>query len=156
MSVRREALMSWGGFHSDNHDDMDLSHRAVHAYGARAVLYEPSATVSHFVPKERLTWHYFWRRCFFVNMGKVKAFRDMDDASNLGAELRFVRRSLSRALITEGRELVRGDVFAPVRFLDGCNEPYRVRSSTTPSGRSPSHDAFLGDRHQSGATGVVG
>ena len=117
MSVRREALLSWGGFHSDNHDDMDLSHRAVHAYGARAVLYEPSATVSHFVPKERLTWHYFWRRCFFVNKGKVRAFRDMDEAANLGAELRFVRRSLSRAVITEGRELVRGDVFALVRYL---------------------------------------
>ncbi len=117
MSIRREALMSWGGFQSDNHDDMDLSHRTIHAYGATALLYEPDAVVHHFVPKARLTWGYFWRRCFFVNRGKVQAFRDMNEASNLRAELRFASRSLSRALLTEGRELLRGDPYAPVRYL---------------------------------------
>jgi len=117
MSIRREALLSWGGFHSDNHDDMDLSHRTIHAYGAAAVVYEPEAIVHHFVPKARLTWSYFWRRCFYVNKGKVKAFRDMDQASNLRAELRFAQRSLSRALVKETRELLRGDQYAPVRYL---------------------------------------
>ena len=117
MSIRREALMSWGGFQSDNHDDMDLSHRTIHAYGARALLFEPDAVVHHFVPKARLTWHYFWRRCFYVNRGKVQAFRDMNEASNLRAEVRFAIRSLSRALYTEGRELLRGDPYAPVRYL---------------------------------------
>jgi cellulose synthase/poly-beta-1,6-N-acetylglucosamine synthase-like glycosyltransferase len=117
MSIRRDALMSWGGFQSDNHDDMDLSHRTIHAYGAAALLYEPEAVVHHFVPKARLTWSYFWRRCFYVNRGKVQAFRDMNEASNLRAEVRFATRSLSRALFTEGRELLRGDVYAPVRYL---------------------------------------
>jgi cellulose synthase/poly-beta-1,6-N-acetylglucosamine synthase-like glycosyltransferase len=117
MSIRREALMSWGGFQSDNHDDMDLSHRTIHAYGATALLFEPKAIVHHFVPKSRLTWDYFWRRCFYVNRGKVQAFRDMGQASNLNAELRFASRSLSRALVTEGKELLRGDVYAPVRYL---------------------------------------
>jgi glycosyltransferase involved in cell wall biosynthesis len=117
MSVRREALMSWGGFHSDNHDDMDLSHRTSHAYGVASVVYEPKAVVYHFVPKGRLTWSYFWRRCFYVNKGKVKAFRDMDEASNLRAETRFALRSLSRALVSETRELLRGDPYAPVRYL---------------------------------------
>lgn len=117
MSIRREALMSWGGFQSDNHDDMDLSHRTIHAYGARALLYEPDAIVHHFVPKARLTWSYFWRRCFYVNRGKVQAFRDMNEASNLRAEVRFALRSLSRALFFEGRDLLRGDPYAPVRYL---------------------------------------
>src|SRR5487761_2695301 len=116
MSVRRRVLLSWGGFHSDNHDDMDLSHRAIHAHGAAAVLYEPDAVVRHFVPASRLTWGYFWRRCFNVNRGKVRAFRDMNEASNLAAELRFVRRSLSRALVSEGRALLHGDLYAPVRY----------------------------------------
>jgi GT2 family glycosyltransferase len=116
MSVRREVLLSWGGFQSDNHDDMDLSHRAIHGYGTAAVLFEPDAIVHHFVPASRLTWSYFWHRCFFVNMGKVKAFRNLDEASNLSAELRFVRRSLSRALVTEGKELLQGDLYAPVRY----------------------------------------
>jgi cellulose synthase/poly-beta-1,6-N-acetylglucosamine synthase-like glycosyltransferase len=116
MSVRREALLSWGGFHSDNHDDMDLSHRTIHAHGAAAVLYEPQAIVHHFVPKARLTWTYFWRRCFFVNKGKVKAFRDMDQASNLRAEVRFASRSLVEALFNETKALLRGDWYAPVRY----------------------------------------
>lgn len=117
MSIRRKALLSWGGFHSDNHDDMDLSHRTIHAFGVSALLYEPDAVVHHFVPAARLTWSYFWRRCFYVNRGKVKAFRDMDQASNIRAELRFASRSLSRALLTEGRELLHGDPYAPVRYL---------------------------------------
>jgi len=113
MSVRRDVLMSWGGFQSDNHDDMDLSHRAIHAHGASSVLFDPNAIVYHFVPTARLTWTYFWRRCFFVNKGKVAAFRTMGEASNLNAELKFAGRSLTRAFVLEGRELLGGDVYAP-------------------------------------------
>jgi cellulose synthase/poly-beta-1,6-N-acetylglucosamine synthase-like glycosyltransferase len=117
MSVRREVLMSWGGFQSDNHDDMDLSHRAIHAHGADAVIYDPSAIVHHFVPKGRLTWTYFWRRCFFVNRGKVDAFRGLGEASNLKAEIRFGIRSLTKGVVSEGRALVGGDMYAPVRYV---------------------------------------
>ncbi|HEY5438339.1 MAG TPA: glycosyltransferase family 2 protein, partial [Acidimicrobiales bacterium] len=116
MSVRREVLMSWGGFQSDNHDDMDLSHRAIHAHGADAVIFDPSAIVHHFVPKGRLTWTYFWRRCFFVNRGKVDAFRGLGEASNLKAEIRFGIRSLTRGVVVEGRALIGGDLYAPVRY----------------------------------------
>lgn len=116
MSVRRDVLMSWGGFQSDNHDDMDLSHRAIHAHGPSSVLFDPEAVVYHFVPATRLTWTYFWRRCFFVNKGKVAAFRTMGQASNLNAELRFAGRSLTRALVIEGREFLGGDLYAPVRY----------------------------------------
>lgn len=117
MSVRRDVLMSWGGFQSDNHDDMDLSHRAIHAHGADAVIYDPTAIVRHFVPKGRLTWTYFWRRCFFVNRGKVDAFRGLGEASNLKAEIRFGLRSLTRGVVVEGRAFVGGDLYAPVRYV---------------------------------------
>ncbi|HQU25534.1 MAG TPA: glycosyltransferase family 2 protein [Acidimicrobiales bacterium] len=116
MSIRRAALLSWGGFHSDNHDDMDLSHRTAHAFGADAVVFDPGAVVAHFVPASRLTWDYFWRRCFFVNRGKVAAFRGLGEASNLRAELRFGLRSLARGLVFEGRALAGGDLYAPVRY----------------------------------------
>ena len=109
--------MSWGGFQSDNHDDMDLSHRAIHAHGADAVIYDPTAIVRHFVPKGRLTWTYFWRRCFFVNRGKVDAFRGLGEASNLKAEIRFGLRSLTRGVVVEGRAFVGGDLYAPVRYV---------------------------------------
>ena len=89
MSVRRDEMLAVGGFHADDHDDMDLSHRIAHHYGPAAVLYEPRAEVRHYVAPERLTWSYFWRRCFFVNRSKVGAFADMGEAGNIGAELRF-------------------------------------------------------------------
>ncbi len=89
MSVRRDAMLAVGGFHFDDFDDMDLSHRIAHAHGPAAVLYEPRAEVNHFVPADRMTWSYFWRRCFSVNRKKVAALVDMGDSGNIGAELRF-------------------------------------------------------------------
>ncbi|HEY2272476.1 MAG TPA: glycosyltransferase [Jatrophihabitantaceae bacterium] len=95
MSVRREAILAEGGFHADDHDDMDLSHRIAHTHGPAAVLYEPRAEVRHYVAPQRLTWRYFWRRCYFVNRSKVGAFADMGDAGNIGAEVRFGLRILA-------------------------------------------------------------
>jgi glucosyl-dolichyl phosphate glucuronosyltransferase len=89
MSVRRDEILGVGGFHADDHDDMDLSHRIAHEHGPAAVLYEPRAQVRHFVSAERMTWSYFWRRCFFVNRSKVTAFANMGQAGNIRAELRF-------------------------------------------------------------------
>jgi hypothetical protein len=89
MSVRAGALRAVGGFHSDKHDDMDLSHRIAAAHGAAAVVYEPKAVIYHFVHPERLTWDYFWRRCYTINRGKVRAFSDMGEAGNIRAELEF-------------------------------------------------------------------
>lgn len=104
MSVRVEALVKVGGFHSDNHDDMDLSHRIAAEFGPRSVLYEPRATVRHTVTPDRLAWGYFWRRCFGVNRGKVLAFADLGEAGNLNAELAFARQMAARV----GRRLGRG------------------------------------------------
>lgn len=96
MSVRRAALVAIGGFHSDNHDDMDLSHRIAHGYGGSALLYDPSAVVRHHVPISRTTWSYFWRRCYLVNRGKIRAFNGMGESANLSAEVEFVCRSMVR------------------------------------------------------------
>ncbi|MES0169702.1 glycosyltransferase [Mesorhizobium sp. M0027] len=98
MSVRRTLLEQVGGFHSDNHDDMDMCHRVAHIKGSAAVIYEPAATVRHFVPASRATWKYFWRRCFFVNKGKVEAFAQMGDAATLSAEARFVWYALTKGV----------------------------------------------------------
>jgi glycosyltransferase involved in cell wall biosynthesis len=102
MSVRREEMLAVGGFHADEYDDMDLSQRIAHAHGPSAVLYEPRAEVHHHVPPERLTWSYYWRRCYFVNRHKVGAVADMGEGGNIRAELRFgagVLLTLMRALL---------------------------------------------------------
>jgi cellulose synthase/poly-beta-1,6-N-acetylglucosamine synthase-like glycosyltransferase len=109
MSARRSALQEIGGFHSDDHDDMDMCHRI--AFAQYKILYEPSAVVSHFVPATRTTWHYFWRRCYFVNRGKVEAFANMQGAAHLGAELSFVARALTSGVLAEARHIIRGDLY---------------------------------------------
>jgi cellulose synthase/poly-beta-1,6-N-acetylglucosamine synthase-like glycosyltransferase len=113
MSVRRSALQEIHGFHSDNHDDMDMCHRL--AFAQYDVLYEPLAVVSHFVPATRTTWRYFWRRCYFVNLGKVEAFANMRGAAHLGAELAFVRRTMTRGIPAEIHQALRGDLYGLVR-----------------------------------------
>jgi glucosyl-dolichyl phosphate glucuronosyltransferase len=114
MSARRSALWEVGGFHSDNQDDMDMCHRIAHA--RHTVLYEPLATVHHFVPTTRTTWHYFWRKCYFANQEKVAVFADMQDASSLDAELTFVKHTLTRGVLAEIRQVIRGDPYGFVRI----------------------------------------
>ncbi len=89
MAVRRLDLVAIGYFHSDDHDDMDMCHRLLHRSPESKILFAPSATVHHYVHANRLTWSYFWRRCFWVNRGKVGAFRQMGGARNLVAERQF-------------------------------------------------------------------
>ncbi len=115
MSVRRSALAEIGGFHSDNHDDMDMCHRLKHLRPADEIIYEPAAQVHHFVPAVRTTWWYFWRRCFFVNRGKVEAFRQMEGAANRSADVGFVARSLSRGVSRGLRQAARGDAWGAAR-----------------------------------------
>ncbi len=108
MSVRADAIRGLNGFRSDNHDDMDLSHRVAAEYGASAVVYEPKARVYHHVTAQRVTWDYFWRRCYYVNRGKVRAFHDMEHAGNISAELAFAREMAGRVAQRLRRGL-RGD-----------------------------------------------
>jgi len=115
MSVRRQALEEIGGFHSDNHDDMDMCHRLADQRPNDLVLFEPHAVVRHFVVAERVTWRYFWRRCFFVNRGKVVAFEQMAGAANLSAERAFVLQALRRGATQGCRDAWRGDLWGLAR-----------------------------------------
>jgi cellulose synthase/poly-beta-1,6-N-acetylglucosamine synthase-like glycosyltransferase len=117
MSVRRHALAEIGGFHSDDHDDMDMCHRLAHHRPNDQLLFEPNAIVRHFVRAERVTWRYFWRRCFWVNRSKVTALQQMEGAANLSAERAFVLRAISRGTRDGLRDALRGDLWGIVRAI---------------------------------------
>jgi GT2 family glycosyltransferase len=108
MSVRRSVFEKVGGFHSIDFDDLDLCMRVAKECPGQDVLYEPRAIVHHYVPAQRVTWHYFWRRCFFVNREKIHAFADMGSAANIRAEREFVRRAMTSQVLVEVGELLRG------------------------------------------------
>jgi GT2 family glycosyltransferase len=103
MSVRRTALDAVGGFVGSDFDDLNLCMRLAAQFGPESIRYTPYAVVTHYVPSERVTWRYFWRRCYFVNREKVRVLRRMGSASNLAAEREFVLRALTRQAIRDMR-----------------------------------------------------
>jgi glycosyltransferase involved in cell wall biosynthesis len=113
MSARRSVLREIGGFHTDHQDDMDMCQRIAHAQ--HRVVYEPLAVVHHFVPAARTTWHYFWKKCYRANYGKVEVFANMRGAASLSAELTFVRRALTTGVLAEMRHVIRGDLYGIAR-----------------------------------------
>ena len=104
LAIRRDAFIAVDGFHSVDFDDLDMCMRLAHRYGPKTLYFEPDAVVHHFVPIQRLTWRYFYRRCFFVNRHKVQAFRAMGPAANLAAERAFVAATIKNECT---RDLVR-------------------------------------------------
>jgi glycosyltransferase involved in cell wall biosynthesis len=109
MAVRRSALNAVGGFLGSDFDDLNLCLRLSERYGAESIYYTPHAVVHHHVPAERVTWRYFWRRCYFVNREKVGVLRRVGSASNLVAEREFVRRALTRQAASDLRRAANGE-----------------------------------------------
>ena len=120
MAVRKRDVLSLGGIRSDDHGDMELSHRLLALAPGSTLIYEPRAVVHHYVAEARLSWSYFWRRCFFDNRGKVATMRDMGPAANLEAERRFVVRALTRGVARDLRQFVRGDLGGLLRAGTIC------------------------------------
>jgi hypothetical protein len=77
MAVRRTIFERAGGFRDDlakvanksRPDDTDLCLRAA-AQTSGLWIYEPAATASHWVPRERAKFSYFLYRCFHEGIGK--------------------------------------------------------------------------------------
>jgi hypothetical protein len=115
MSVRRSALEQIGGFQSDNHDDMDMCHRLALHFPDSQIIFQPDSVVLHHVPISRLTWHYYWTRCFTVNRSKVTALRNMKDAASMSAERQFAAQMLRKGVVREARGIARGDLGGVLR-----------------------------------------
>jgi GT2 family glycosyltransferase len=122
MSVRRSALEAVGGFVGSDFDDLNLCMRLLERFGEQSTYYAPGAVVWHFVPGERVTWRYFWRRCYFVNREKVRVFRRIGSAANLAAEREFVLRALTRQVRDDLRRALRGEttaIYASLAMIAG-------------------------------------
>jgi glucosyl-dolichyl phosphate glucuronosyltransferase len=112
MSVRRSAFDAVGGFIGSDFDDLNLCMRLAASFGEQGIYYTPRAIVHHYVSSDRLTWRYFWRRCYFVNRQKIRVFDHIGSAANLSAEREFVVRALTRQTVRELRRATRGDLSA--------------------------------------------
>jgi glycosyltransferase involved in cell wall biosynthesis len=100
MSVRRSAFEAVGGFTGSDFDDLNLCLRIANRFGASSVVYDPQSVVHHFVTKHRVTWRYFYRRCYIVNREKVRVLAGVGSAANLKAEREFVALSVTKEAST--------------------------------------------------------
>lgn len=116
MSVRRDILKRLGGFHSIDFDDMDMCHRVAALGGPGSVIFTPTAVVYHYVPANRVSWQYFRHRCFFVNREKVRAHREMGDASTFGPDINFVARTVTFGVMREINAVLKGDWYGCLRI----------------------------------------
>src|SRR2546425_13175216 len=107
MAARREDVLAIGGFRSLA-EDLDMCHRLLERSPQSRLIYEPAAIVRHHVHEERLTWHYFWRRCFWASRSKVSIMRGLGAAANLRADRRFALRSLSVGVTSGVRDFLGG------------------------------------------------
>jgi GT2 family glycosyltransferase len=120
MAVRKRDFLALGRIRSDLYGDMELSHRLLASAPGSKLIYEPRAVVHHYVPEARLTWSYFWRRCFFTNREKVSFMRALGPAANLEAERRFVTQALTRGVASGLGQFVRGDLGGILRAGTIC------------------------------------
>ena len=108
MAANRNALDKVGGFpiefgpsgpavksHSNEEIALALQLRAV--FGERCIWYAPAALVRHFVPVERGTWGYLWRRCRAEGVSKADV-RMRYGAAALGFDRGYARRTLLPAI----------------------------------------------------------
>ena len=120
MAARREALDRVGGFpvefgpsgpaaksHSNEEIALALQLRAV--FGERSIWYAPAALVRHFVPVERGTWAYLWRRCRAEGISKADVHIRYGAAA-LGFDRGYARRTLVPAIARYAtRSVLRAD-----------------------------------------------
>ena len=116
MSFRRSVFSRVGGFtHGIGRlgsrplgcEETELGIRLRQAVPDAVVLYEPRAVVHHRVAENRVTWRYFWARCYAEGISKAVVARLVGQESALESERAYVRRVLPRAARREvaGRRL---------------------------------------------------
>jgi glycosyltransferase involved in cell wall biosynthesis len=111
MLFRRNALIAVGGFTrgrvgrlrlGHENDETDLCLRIAERFPGTRIVYEPAGVVRHVVPAERARLRYFLERCLSEGISKARLTRERG-AEALGTERAHVRRTLSAALVREGR-----------------------------------------------------
>ena len=121
MAIRYSVFEEIGGFREDfgkvgdvaRPEDTDLCLRAAGDQGIW--LYEPTASVGHWIPRQRTTVRYFARRCFHEGLGKA-ALAALDGArESTAAERSYTYRVLPHGVLLGLRDAARGDVWGAAR-----------------------------------------
>jgi glucosyl-dolichyl phosphate glucuronosyltransferase len=136
MSVRADVLRRAGGFTShlgrrklgfsvsgrariggkaESCEETELCIRAARLHPGGYFAYRPGARVHHAVPAQRTTWKYFVHRCLIEGTAKAVLTNLAGSKDGLGAEKRYVREVLTRAVVSDLRAALSGKVGAARR-----------------------------------------
>jgi GT2 family glycosyltransferase len=124
MSVRRDVLDGVGGFTVGigrvgslpvGCEETELCIRARRQRPGGEFLFEPTARVSHTVPRERARWTYFLRRCFAEGVSKAAVAASTAPGAALSSERSYVARTLPAAVARDMGSAFRGDALGLAR-----------------------------------------
>jgi len=108
MCVRREVFEAVGGFRSDighvgkyvlGGEETEFCIRARQHYPHKKFLYEPRASIYHFIPTRRATWHYFLSRCYAEGLSKAIITRHVGAKDSLSSERDYTLKILPSGVI---------------------------------------------------------
>jgi glucosyl-dolichyl phosphate glucuronosyltransferase len=113
MAVRKSAFEAVGGFRlgfgkvgsTSRPEDTDLCIRIGASAPDSSWIYVPAAKIDHVVPRDRATFAYFLRRCYWEGAGKIELSDHLGEHRDLDDERAYLTRTLPRALV---RDLVSG------------------------------------------------
>ena len=108
MALRRDIFTSVGGFTSGigrigkvplGCEETELCIRYTAYFPDRRFIMVREAVVHHLVPASRLTWHYFWTRCWAEGLSKAAVSSLDGSEAGLSAERRYLLGSLPREFL---------------------------------------------------------
>jgi len=131
MCIRRDALDKAGGFNSRlgrtngklpfGCEETEFCIRAARELGKATFVFEPGARVVHKVPASRLSWRYFFMRCYAEGLSKARLSSVVGSERSLANERSYVVRILTRSFTRNfGDLLVRRDFSGAGRVASVC------------------------------------
>jgi glycosyltransferase involved in cell wall biosynthesis/GT2 family glycosyltransferase len=124
MSFRRAELVEVGGFREEfgrvgkdtaGAEETDLCIRVGQRWPGARIVYEPAATVEHWVPGARSNTRYFFQRCRGEGRSKRVLSRMVGSEDGLSEERDYVRRTLPLGVLRGLGRGLRGDLSGPER-----------------------------------------
>ena len=118
MSFRRLDVAGAGGFRIDlgriglapvGCEETEFCIRLMRNAKGRRLLFDPSARVRHYVPRDRMTWAYFRARCYAEGRSKARVAHLAGASSALSAERSYVVRTLVTGVARNLGRSLRGD-----------------------------------------------
>ena len=116
MAIRRGVFASVGGFTSGigrvgstplGCEETELCIRYTEQFAGERFVLARAAVVHHLVPASRLTWKYFWTRCWAEGISKAAVSTLVGTGSGLSSERRHVVRALPLEIGRSVRMLAR-------------------------------------------------